>query len=187
MAGPDLSPDSLVYVEKVRQATRRLGATEVAPEDLRQAVQAVRNVSSFDVEVPTTSARREVQLVKVGVKRVALFYMRYLAGQLNAFGLAVVQMGETLASRTERLESGSDDVAARLGAVEARLRRLEATVGRTARDAGPSEPQSAGATPAAAKSAGTAPPAASAGKSPAPAAASAQRSRRATPRSRNGR
>jgi hypothetical protein len=98
----------------------------VAPEDIREAVQAVKDLATFDIDVPTASNRREGELIKTTIKRLTLWYMRYLAGQLNAFGASVLRLGDTIAARTERLESGTDELAARVGAVEERLRRLEA-------------------------------------------------------------
>jgi hypothetical protein len=115
----------LIYIEKVRKATSRLRAYETNPEDVRGALQSVRTVATFDVEVPILSPRREVQLVKTGVKRLGGWYMRYLSAQLNAFAATVVRLGETMASRVEELERNGDDLAARMGAVEARLTRLE--------------------------------------------------------------
>ena len=125
LARPELEQGNIVYIEKVRRATRALSSWKTDPEDVRQALQDVRGVSSFDVEVPTDHARREVQYLKTGVKRVLSWYMRYLSGQLNAFGTSVVRLGETLAARTERLESGTEELAARLGVIEERLGRLE--------------------------------------------------------------
>jgi hypothetical protein len=122
---PDLSPEAFVYIEKVRQTTKRLSAREAAPEDLSGAVQAVRNVATFDVEVPVASRRRELEFVKTGVKRLSVWYMRYLAEQLNAFGKSVSDLGDALAKRTDTLASVSDDLAVRIGAVEERLKRLE--------------------------------------------------------------
>jgi hypothetical protein len=122
---PDLSPEAFVYIEKVRQTTKRLSAREAAPEDLNGAVQAVRNVATFDVEVPVASRRRELELVKTGVKRLSVWYMRYLAEQLNAFGKSVSDLGDALAKRTDALASVSDDLSVRIGAVEERLKRLE--------------------------------------------------------------
>jgi hypothetical protein len=122
---PDFGADALVYIEKVRQATKRLHAQETNPEDIRGALQSVRNLATFNVDVPVLSARREVQVVKKGVKRLSAWYMRYLSAQLNAFGATVVRLGETMAARVEDLERRGDDLSARLGAVEARLNRLE--------------------------------------------------------------
>ena len=98
---PDLSPEAFLYIEKVRQTTKRLSAREPAPEDLCGAVQAVRDVATFDVEVPVASRRRELELVKTGVKRLSVWYMRYLAEQLNAFGKSVSDLGDALAKRTD--------------------------------------------------------------------------------------
>src|SRR5581483_4537059 len=123
-----LSPPDQVYLEKVRMATRRFKAGAARPADLHHVVQAVRDVASFDVEVPTASQHREWELVKVGVKRLSVWYMRYLAEQLNNFGSSVSRLGDVLVQRTEALERNDDELAARVGAAEARLARLEARV-----------------------------------------------------------
>ena len=131
---PDLGPATLVYIEKVRQATRRLKARESKPDNVREALDALRGVSTFDVEVPTASQRREWEYVKIAIKRLTSWYFRFLAAQLNLFGAHVLNVGDTLAARTDGLESASDELAVRLGAAEERLRRLESlSESRTAR------------------------------------------------------
>jgi hypothetical protein len=136
---PDLGPATLVYIEKVRQATRRLRAQQPSPGDagpdsVRTSLDALRHVATFDVEVPTASQRREGELIKVAVKRLTSWYFRFLAAQLNVFGAHVINLGDTLAARTDGLESAADELAVRLGAAEERLRRLEALSGaRTSR------------------------------------------------------
>jgi hypothetical protein len=127
---PDLAPATLVYIEKVRQATRRLKAREptlgAGPDAVRVSLDALREVANFDVEVPTASQHREWQYVKIAIKRLTSWYFRFLAAQLNVFGAHVINLGDTLASRTDGLESAADELAVRLGAAEERLRRLEA-------------------------------------------------------------
>ena len=123
---PELGPDDLVYLEKIRQATRRLSYREVAAEDPRAALQALRDVTHFDLEVPTASNRREVELLKTGVKRVLAWYMRYLAVELNNFAAATTRLAEMVVERGEKLEAGAGELEARLGALEERVRRLEA-------------------------------------------------------------
>jgi hypothetical protein len=136
-----LGPAALIYIERVRKGTRRLSARELAPEDVRAALQVVRDVASFDVEVPTSSPRREVELVKKSIKRLVAWYMRYLSSQLNAFGESTVRLGDALVAGTARVESSCDELAARLGAVEERLRRLEAAA---PAEGGPPKPSSSG-------------------------------------------
>lgn len=123
-----LSPADQVYLEKVRMASRRFRAGVVGAPDLHHVVSAVRDVANFDVEVPTASQHREWELVKVGVKRLSVWYMRYLAEQLNNFGNNVTRLGDALVARTEALERADDELAARVGAAEERLARLEARV-----------------------------------------------------------
>jgi hypothetical protein len=125
-AVPELGPDDLVYLERIRQATRRLSYREVAPEDPRAALQVLRDVTHFDVEVPTASNRREVEVLKTGVKRLLAWYMRYLGVQLNNFAAATTRLGEMVVERGEKLEAGAGELEARLGALEERVRRLEA-------------------------------------------------------------
>jgi cell division protein FtsB len=124
---PEIGPEELIYVETVRQATRRLGYRAPAPDDLDQAIQILREVSQFDVEVPTVSNRREVEMLKTGVKRLLTWYMRYLAVELNNFSAATARVSEVLAHRSEKLETNADELAARVGALEERMKRLEVT------------------------------------------------------------
>lgn len=125
IAVPELSPDDLVYLERVRQAANRLAYRAPAPDDLEDALQVLQDVSHLDIEVPTASNRREVEMLKSGVKRLLAWYMRYLAVEFNNFSAATTRLGEVLAGRSEKLEKGSEELAVRLGALEERVRRLE--------------------------------------------------------------
>ena len=125
-AVPELGPDDLLYLERVRQAIRRLSHREMSPDDPAQALQVLRDVSRFDFEVPTASNRRELELVKTGVKRALSWYMRYVGVQLNNFSSAAARLGEVMVARSEKLERTATDLEVRVGALEERVRRLEA-------------------------------------------------------------
>lgn len=133
-SAPDLGSATLAYIEKVRQATRRLRAHDPAPDGegpagsiaVRTSLEALRHVATFDVEVPTASQRKEWEYIKVTMKRLTSWYFRFLAAQLNVFGAHVINLGDALAARTDGLESTQEELAVRLGAAEERLRRLEA-------------------------------------------------------------
>jgi len=114
----DLTPSDAAYLDKVRRATTRLATHEVAPDDVRAALEAVRDVAAFNVEVPTDSPRREVHLAKQAFKRAAAWYLRYLAEQLNAFAGAALRLGETLVTRVEGAEVRLDELAARVEVLE---------------------------------------------------------------------
>jgi hypothetical protein len=131
LAPPDVGPEDLVYLEKVRLATKRLAYRAPAPDDLVGALQSLRDVSQFDIEAPTAANRREVELLKSGVKRLLAWYMRYLAVQLNNFSAATARVGEVLAGRVEGLEKGTGELEARVGALEARVGALEERARRT--------------------------------------------------------
>jgi hypothetical protein len=146
---PDLGPDELVYVEKVRRAAKRFA--EQAADDVQTALQAVRGTAHFDVEAPTSSARREVELMKTGVKRVSAWYMRYLSAQLDTFAANLVRLADALVAQSQSLESGNDELIVRIGAVEERLRRLEAAAGSPATLAKSASPARRAATKAATK------------------------------------
>jgi hypothetical protein len=125
---PELGTEALVYIETVRRAAKRFA--DQGSDDVRSALEAVRGTSHFNVEAPTSSARREVELMKTGVKRMSAWYLRYLSVQVDAFAAALVGLADALAVRTERLESGTDELIVRLAAVEDRLDDLEASAQR---------------------------------------------------------
>ena len=140
-AVPELGPDDLLYLEKVRRAIRRLSHRETSPDDPAQALQVLRDVSRFDFEVPTASNRRELELVKTGVKRALSWYMRYVGVQLNNFSSAAARLGEVMVARSEKLERTATDLEVRVGALEERVRRLEAA--RSPLPVHPSQPRPA--------------------------------------------
>lgn len=112
-----------MYLARVRRTARRFA--EQGPTDLPAALQGLRGAAHFDVEVPTKSTRRDLELVKTGVKRLSSWYMRYLSAQLESFAGGVTRLAESLVQASHALESENDELDVRLRSVEQRLARLE--------------------------------------------------------------
>jgi hypothetical protein len=120
-----LDPDTQAYLERVRRATRRLAARDVASDDGRAALEALADVVVIDVEVPTASARREVRLLKTVIKRLTAWYLRYVGQQITVFGRAVERLGGALMERVEGLEARADQLGSRVEDLAVRVERLE--------------------------------------------------------------
>jgi hypothetical protein len=120
------------YLAQVRRAAGRLGVRNTTGGDLDGLLDDVADQTHIDAEVPTASRRREVRLVKVAVKRLTGWYLRYLAQQVTALGESVSRLGRELAARSDALEIKAQDldetVTALTGVVDGlrqRVARLE--------------------------------------------------------------
>jgi hypothetical protein len=141
---PDYSSEALVYVSRVRNATRQV--TEPGPEhDMEATLRNVREAAIFDADVPVHSSRPELQAVKSGVKKLSSWYMRYLATQLNSFAAALLDWADLMARRAQDVEADVDGLSARVEALEERLDHLE---GRHLPAPAPGPDQAAGGAPA---------------------------------------
>lgn len=118
-----------VYVERARAAADRLSARGEGPDPLRDALADLEQILPVDVDPPAASARAGAQLVKSTVKRVARWYLAYVAGQVTAIGEATVRLGSHLADRLDELDSATKAQAARIEELDSRVRRLESPTG----------------------------------------------------------
>lgn len=116
-----------VFLAEVRAAAARLGAAEVAADDIRGALALLEGQAPIDVDAPVASGRRSVVLAKKGFRRVARWYVRHLALQVSALGEAVVRVETALAARLEAVEERVDEV----GELRERVERLEAAARRS--------------------------------------------------------
>jgi hypothetical protein len=129
------------YLAHVRGAAARLAHRDGAFVDVETALAEVRDLVSFDLDVPTGSRRRVVRLVKTAVKRLGGWYLLYLAQQISAFGDAVARFGQVLVERTDQVEERALGVARDVERLRQRVERLEAAAGPgTADPAGTVEP-----------------------------------------------
>ena len=113
------------YLERVRRATSRLAAREGVLGDPRIALESLRDVAVIDPEVPTVSSRREVRLLKVVIRRLIGWYLRFLGAQVTVLGQATVRLGTSLVERTEQLGDETAGLQRDVAAIQARLEALE--------------------------------------------------------------
>ena len=113
------------YLARVRAATARLTAVELAPDDMRSALAVVEQHLPIDVEVPISSSQRATAFVKKVVRKLTIFYVRYTGQQVTLLGQSVVRLGEAVTQRVERLEGRVEE----LDRLRERVERLEAQVG----------------------------------------------------------
>lgn len=113
------------FLARVRTAARRLGAAEVAPDDIRGAIAMAQGLVPIDVDAPTTSTRRSVVLAKRGIRRAGGWYLRHLARQVTALGEAVIRAETAVAGRLETVEQRVDE----LTRLRERVEKLEAAAG----------------------------------------------------------
>src|SRR3954453_9940030 len=99
------SPDyPAAFVDRARAEVQRLGAFEVAPDDMRGALLLLEQQVAIDPVVPVASHRKPVGATKTVLRKLMLWYMRYVADQVTVAGQAVTRFGGAVAARVERLE-----------------------------------------------------------------------------------
>jgi hypothetical protein len=113
------------YLERVRRSTSRLAARDGVLGDPRIALESLRDVAVIDTEVPTVSSRREVHLLKVVIRRLIGWYLRFVGAQVSVLGQATVRLGTSLVERTEQLGDETATLQRDVAALRARLDALE--------------------------------------------------------------
>ena len=117
------------FVAQARAAASRLSAVEVAPDDIRATLLLLEQRVDIDPVVPVASSRQPVWVVKTLLRKLMLWYMRYLADQVTVAGQAVTRFGAAVAARVEQLEAQSEADRRRhdqsIADLDARVRRLE--------------------------------------------------------------
>lgn len=107
-------------IDRIRAAAGRLAASEFRPDDLRHGALLLERQATVDLEVPTASRVPGVSIVKRVIKKVMIWYLRFLGHQISAFGQATARFGVTVANRVDALDAEVADLKARVEALEAR-------------------------------------------------------------------
>jgi hypothetical protein len=113
------------YLERVRRATMRLAARPGTLGDPRIALDALGEVTTVNVDVPTASRRRPVRVIKVVIRRLLGWYLRYLGDQVTVLGQAVARLGAALVERTEQLGDETAKLQRDVNGLAERVERLE--------------------------------------------------------------
>jgi hypothetical protein len=108
-------------VARIRAAAARMAASEFRPDDLRSAALFLERQATIDLQVPTASRLPGVALVKRAIKKLMIWYLRFLGHQISAFGQATARFGVTVANRVDGVESDIADLQERVARLEAAL------------------------------------------------------------------
>lgn len=107
-------------IARIRTAAGRLAASEFRPDDLRHAALLLERQATIDLQVPTASRVPGVSLVKRTIKKLMIWYLRYLGHQISSFGQATARFGVTVANRVDELEAEVADLRERVARLEER-------------------------------------------------------------------
>ena len=116
-AGPD-APTA--YLERVRRAAGRFAVGGAGGADVRHAAMLVEHQAVIDVDVPTGSRAAPAAVLKKAVKKLTLWYFRFVGHQVTLQGQAVARLGTAAAARIEELEAEIAELRARVEELEGR-------------------------------------------------------------------
>ena len=106
-------------VARIRAAGARLSAREFRPDNLRHAAVLLERQATIDLDVQTAARLPGVSILKRVLKRLMIWYLRFLAQQISAFGQATSRLGVAVANRVDRLDADVADLQRRVAALEA--------------------------------------------------------------------
>lgn len=106
-------------VQRIRAAAARLAASEFRPDDLRHGALLLERQANIDLQVPTASRVPGVSLIKRVLKKLMIWYLRFLGHQISAFGQATARFGVTVANRVDALDTDVAELRRRVEAIEA--------------------------------------------------------------------
>ncbi|MDQ3108030.1 MAG: hypothetical protein M3Q68_09535 [Actinomycetota bacterium] len=108
-------------VQRIRAAALGFAAGDYRPHDLRHSALLLERQATIDLQVPTASRVPGLTFVKRVIKKLMMWYLRFLGHQISAFGLATARFGVTVANRMDTVDAEVAELQARVGALEARL------------------------------------------------------------------
>ena len=118
------------YLARVRTAAARLALTEGGQDDVRSAALLLEQQAVIDVEGPVASRTLPQRLVKLLVRKLVGWYVRFLGHQVGILGQATARFALMVAERLDRIEAAQSAeravMAAEIAALQRRVAELEA-------------------------------------------------------------
>jgi hypothetical protein len=108
------------YLDRVRKAAARFTVGGAGTADVRHAAMMVEHQAVIDVDVPTGSRAAPAAILKKVVKKLTLWYFRFVGQQVTLQGQAVARLGTATAARIEELELDVAELRRRVEELEAR-------------------------------------------------------------------
>ena len=106
---------------RIRTAAARLAPDQARAGDLRQAALLLERQAVVDLEVPTASTVPGAALVKLVLKKLMIWYLRFLGHQITSLGQATARFGLAVAARVDRVEADVETLQERVSRLEASL------------------------------------------------------------------
>jgi hypothetical protein len=118
------------YLARVRTATGRLAVTEGGRDDVRSAALLVEQQAVIEFDVPVAGRALPQRLVKLTVRKLIGWYVRFLGHQVGVLGQATARLGLSVAERLDRMEAEHQAeraaMAGEIARLQARVAELEA-------------------------------------------------------------
>jgi hypothetical protein len=118
------------YLARVRTAAAGLAVTQGDQDDVRSAALLLEQQAVVELDVPVASSSLPQRLIKLVVRKLVGFYVRFLGHQVGVLGQATARFALVVAERLDRIEAAQSAeraaMAAELAALQARVAELEA-------------------------------------------------------------
>lgn len=118
------------YLARVRTAATRLAVTEGERDDVRSAALLLEQHAAVELDAPVSSRALPQRLVKLVVRKLVGWYVRFLGHQVGILGQAAARLGLAVAERLDRVEAAQaadrEQMKAEIAALRARVADLEA-------------------------------------------------------------
>ena len=116
-------------IAAIAAAAQRRRTTSGPSGDLLRAVGQVEVHVGIDLDVPVDSRIPAVRYVKLVIKKLMTWYLRFIGYQISALGHSVASLGQAVAERVETIETDTVEARKELAQLKRRVAALEERLG----------------------------------------------------------